>query len=184
MQGAPRRERGVTGAGTNAAPWMMYAEAGCTEAGRRGYSSTEVGSRRASRCGRGRTARTWMGWITCCGVHRGGSLRAACGLFAISEGEYGATAVRRQGGATSKRADVLVRERFRRLFCWGLVVEFFLPESAHRPGAGTVGALWLWGDGECEDVKGVGGWGYCSFGAGRLVRGVIEPRERTGISDV
>jgi hypothetical protein len=63
-----------------------------------------------------------------------------------------------QGGATSKRADVLARERFHRLFCWGLGAEFFLPQSAHRPGAGTVGAPWLWGGwSECEDVKEVGG---------------------------
>jgi hypothetical protein len=68
MRGAPRRGRGVTGAGRDAAPWMMYAEAGCTKVGRRGYSSTEVGSRRrASRCGPVRTTITWMGWITAAG---------------------------------------------------------------------------------------------------------------------
>ncbi|KAJ7729488.1 hypothetical protein B0H14DRAFT_3899384 [Mycena olivaceomarginata] len=116
----------------------MYAEAGCTEAGRCGYSSTEVASRRgASRFGR-----------TLCDVRR---------------------RIWSQGGATSKRPDVLARERFHRLFCWGLGAEFFLPESAHRPGPGTVGVPWLWGGwSECEDVKEVGGWGYRSFGAGRL----------------
>ncbi|KAJ7777725.1 hypothetical protein B0H14DRAFT_3894274 [Mycena olivaceomarginata] len=56
-----------------------------------------------------------------------------------------------QGGATSKRADVLARERFHRLFCWGLRAEFFLPESALgrwvRHGCGNDGAnarMWRW----------------------------------------
>ncbi|KAJ7304659.1 hypothetical protein DFH08DRAFT_945134 [Mycena albidolilacea] len=75
--------------------------AGCTEAGMRGYSSTEVGScRGASRCGRANM-------------------------------EPGRCDVQK-GGRASARA-------FSSPVCWGLGAEFFLPESAHRPGAGTVG---------------------------------------------